>query len=333
MASKTEKHLLVLSSADVRQALPMPAAIAAMRTAFALLASGKVHLPARSVIRTPQDDGDLLIMPAIQSEGRRMGVKILSLFPGNISRGMPLIHALMALFDGETGQPLAVMDAGSLTAIRTSATCAVATDLLARRDARTLAVFGAGLQGAAQIEAIAAIRKLVKVWVFDPLGDKARMFASEMGERLGLDITAVQTPQEALANADIVSTATVSATPVFRDADLKPGVHVNAIGVYTPEKREIPVETVTRALLVVDQREACMAEAGDILIPIKNGIIGAGHVAAELGELVLGIKPGRTSEEQVTLFKAVGLAIQDLAAAWQAYETARQTGLGQSVPL
>ena len=328
----SERLLHVLSAADIRRALPMAAAIEAMRDAFTRLATEENHQPPRSVIRAPWDDGNVLLMPAFQRRGQRMGVKIISLFPGNLGRGLPLVHALMALFEGETGRPLAVMDAASLTAIRTSATCAVAADLLARPDARTMAIFGAGPQGAAQLEAVAAVRQIQKAWVFDPLPDKAREFASQMSQRLGIEVTAARSPQEALASADIVSTATTSATPVFRDMDLAPGAHVNAIGAYTPETREIPEETVARALVVVDQREACMAEAGDVLIPLKRGLIGPDHVAAELGELLAGTKPGRASLEQITLFKTVGLAVQDVAAAWMAYETAQEMGLGQRVP-
>jgi len=311
----------------------MAAAVEAMKMAFAQLATGEAVLPLRTVVATPNGDGSLLLMPAFLSRGQQMGVKLLSLFPGNPGRGLPLIHALMAVFDGETGRPLAVIDAGSLTAIRTGAASGAATDLLARSDAHTVAIFGAGTQGATQLEGVCAVRTISKAWVYDPLPARAEAFAQAMRQRLSVDLEAVSTPSEALAHADIVCTATTSATPVFRDGDLKLVVHINAVGAYTPSTREIPEETVVRASVFVDQREASLAEAGDLLIPIQKGLIGPEHILAELGELAAGIRPGRRGPGEITLFKSVGLAVQDVAAAWEVLKAAEHMQLGRRVAL
>lgn len=329
----TDGSLLILSAADVREALPMADAVEAMKLAFAQLSTGEAHLPLRTVIPTPCNDGTALLMPAFLSEGRQMGVKLLSLFPDNPERGLPLIHALMTLFDGETGRPLAVMEAGSLTALRTGAASGAATDLLARTDARSVAIFGAGAQGSTQLEAVCAVRPIQQAWVHDPVAARADAFAQNMQDRLGLEVGVAATPKQALADADIVCTATTSPTPVFEDGDLKPGVHINAVGAYTPTTREVPEETVVRAKVVVDQREASMEEAGDLLMPMGKRMIGPDHIHAELGEIAAGRKPPRQSPDEVTLFKSVGLAVQDVAAAWRILGAAERMGLGRRVPL
>jgi len=311
----------------------MARAVEVMTGAFRQLWTGQAHLPPRTVIQAPRNDGTVLMMPAFLSGGRQMGIKLVSLFPGNPGRGLPLIHALMTVFDGETGRPLAVMDAGALTALRTGAAAGAATDLLARHDARTAAIFGAGTQGATQLEAVCAVRPIAKASVFDPAAGQAEAFAREMAPRLDIDIAAADTPAEALADADVVCTATTSPAPVFDDADLKPGVHVNAVGAHTPETREIPAETVVRATVVVDQIEAALAEAGDLLIPIADGLIGRDHIRAELGEIAASGEPVRQSADEVTLFKSVGLAVQDIAAASEILKAAEKLDLGQRVPL
>jgi ornithine cyclodeaminase/alanine dehydrogenase-like protein (mu-crystallin family) len=216
--------------------------------------------------------------------------------------------------DAANGTPLAVLDASYLTAVRTGAASGVATDVLAREDARVAAVFGAGVQGRTQLEAVAAVRSLRKAFIFDIDARAAADFAVEMGGRLGLDIEPAASPK-ALRDADIVCTATTSATPVFSDADLKPGAHINAIGSYKPHVREVPGETVRRAAVFVDERRSSLEEAGDLIIPLRQGLFGEDHIRAEIGEVLAGLKPGRTSEDEITLFKSVGNAVLDLAVA------------------
>jgi len=282
-------------------------------------------------VECPDRSGTFLVMPALLSGEKQMGVKILSLFGRNPGRGLPLIQALMVVADAETGTPRAIMDGGFLTALRTGAASGAATDFMARRDATRAAIFGAGVQGRTQLEAVCAVRAIVEALVFDRDRDAAEAFSRAMSRKLSIPVKAANDASHALGDADIVCTATTSPEPVFDHADLKEGVHINAVGAYTPGTREIPGETVARARVVVDQRAACMAEAGDILIPLNEGRIDESHIVADLGELAARDAEGRTGEAEVTLFKSVGVAVQDVAAAYRAFETADKMGLGQQV--
>ena len=325
--------LRVLSGADVRRALPMAEAVAAMKEAFRELSAGKAVAPPRTRMRIEEGRGDVLVMPAYSPSASRVGLKVITLFERNRDLGLPFIQALALVLDGGTGTPLAVMDGTALTAIRTGAASGAATDLLARRDVRKVAVFGAGLQARSQLEAVRAVRPLVEAAVFDPDRARAAEFAAWAGRELGLAASAAATPAEALSGAGVVCTATTSGTPVFADGDLAAGVHINAVGSYKPRIREVPPETVVRALVFVDEREAAWEEAGDLIMPLESGLITRGHVRAELGEVVAGDKPGRLRADDVTLFKSVGLAVQDLAAAARALANAETLGLGTSVRL
>jgi len=325
--------MLFLNADEVRQALPMADAVEAMKNAFAQLATGEAEVPPRAVLTVPPDRGDFLIMPAIMGGGKAIGTKLLTLLPGNPQAGRPLIHALMTLFDGETGEPIAIMDGGALTAIRTGAASGAATDFLARADAEVVAILGAGRQARTQLEAVCCVRPVRRVFVFSRTPEKSESFAVEMAEKLGVDIEPLPTVRDAVAQADIVCTATTSGTPVFRDEDLRPGTHVNAIGCYHPHRHEVPPETVSRAKVVVDQLEAAKEEAGDIVIAVERGLLSWDDVHAELGQLAAGQKPGREAPDEVTFFKSVGLAIQDIAAAVAAMENARAARLGSEVEL
>lgn len=325
--------LRFLSAGDVREALPMGDAIEAVREAFVLLRRGEVDLPQRMHIDLRDRRGTALLMPSrIPSKGS-LGVKVVTLFEDNVAKGLPRLHALVLVLDGETGAPIAVLDGAALTALRTGAASGLATDLLARTDARVAAALGAGVQARTQIEAVCAVRRIERVVVFDPRGEAAGDFAREMSTRLGVEIAVATSAAECLRGADIVCAATSSPRPVFDDRDLEPGVHVNAIGSYQPWVQEIPVETVLRAGLFVDHRESALSEAGDLIVPLQAGLMGPEHVRAELGELILGEKPGRTSTDEVTLFKSVGVAVQDLAAATRALARAEASGIGTVVEL
>jgi ornithine cyclodeaminase len=220
-----------------------------------------------------------------------------------------------------------------LTAIRTGAASGAATDLLARPESQTVAIFGAGVQARTQLEAVCTVRRVQMVWVYDPNQEKAERFRDEMAGQgpIPMDIRLAVDPGQAVREADIICTATTSRTPVFEDRFLKPGVHINAVGSYTPEMREVPAETVQRACLVVDSRPAALAEAGDILQPMREGRIDASYIRAELGEIVINRQIGRTDESQITLFKSVGLAVQDAAAARLAFQNARRASIGREV--
>lgn len=299
---------------EIRKILRMPEAIEAVREAFAQLSSGLARVPRRTHLEIPEYRTTVLAMPAYLPRTKRVGLKLISLCEDNPANGLPLAQAVTIVMDAERGIPLAVMEAGYLTAVRTGAASGVATAALARRDACVAAVFGAGIQGRTQLEALAAVRPLRRALVFDVDPRAAAAFAEEMRKRLSIDVEPAASP-EALREADIVSTATTSSEPVFRDEDLKPGVHINAVGSYKPHIREIPGATMARAGIYVDHRAACLEEAGDLIIPIREGLISEADIRAEIGEVVSGLKSGRRSEGEITVFKSVGTAVQDLAVA------------------
>ncbi len=323
----------ILSCEDVRRALPMRQAIEVMKAAFIQLSTSQADVPLRVPLRVPKHNGLTLFMPAYLGADDRMAIKIVSVFNDNVARGLPLIHALVVVLDAETGAPSAVMDGTYLTALRTGAASGAATDLLARPDARIVAIFGAGVQGRTQLEAVCAVRPIRRALVYDIIQERAAAYAAEMSEKLALPINVASCPSEAVNQADIICTATTSSTPVFEDADVRPGTHINAVGAYTPQMQEIPAQTVLRARVVIDYRPASLAEAGDLLIPLSQGLISEAHIRAELGEIAAGMKEGRTSPEEITLFKSVGVAVQDVAAAGAVLDAARKLGLGTEVAL
>jgi ornithine cyclodeaminase/alanine dehydrogenase-like protein (mu-crystallin family) len=329
--------MLILTGDDVRRALPMAAAMDAVERAFAQLAAGQAEVPLRPHVTVPEADGLLLVMPAYLSESGALAVKALTIFPHNSEcHGLPAIAALVTLFDATNGVPLALLDASYLTALRTGAASGVATRLLARRDARTLALFGAGAQALPQAWAVCVARQIARIWLVNRTGAHAERLAAELrafGEPIPADVRIAASAHEALAEADVICTATASSVPLFADGDVRPGAHLNAIGAYRPAMREIPGETVARARVVVDARAAAWAEAGELVLARDEGLIGADHVAAELGEIALGRATGRTDPDQITLFKSVGNAAQDAAAAQAAYARARALGIGTAMEL
>jgi ornithine cyclodeaminase/alanine dehydrogenase-like protein (mu-crystallin family) len=328
-----ERSIRILSAADVRRALPMSAAVRAMREAFIQLSSGAADLPLRTRIDIPTQRGVTLVMPSHLPSQRGIGVKIVTLFEGNRDAGLPFVQAVMVVFDGADGRPLALMDGETLTAIRTGAACGVATDLLARQGAESVAVFGAGVQGRTQLEAVHLVRKVTRACVYDVDRQTAARFADEMSATLAIAVGVASSPGEAASQADIICTATTSTAPVFSDRDLGAGVHINAVGSYKPQVREIPGETVARARVVVDHRPAALSEAGDILMTIREGLISEDHIQAEIGEIASGRRPGRQSDDEITLFKSVGVAVQDLAAAMRVLDAANRLNLGTQAPI
>ena len=329
--------MLILTANDVKKALPMKETIEAMKRAYASLSDGKAEAPLRTRISIPSQDAVSLFMPAyVQTEGDdALAIKVVSLFPGNPERErkLPLIQAAVLVLDAETGQTRALLEGSSLTAIRTGAGSGAAIDLLARPDSKVVAVFGAGVQARTQLEAACSVREIEKAWVFDSFENRAKAFVKEMAGKgvIPKDLRVAKNSSEALSDADIVCAATTSNTPVFEDADLKPGTHISAIGSYTPEMQEVPAEMVARAYVVVDSLSATLAETGDLIKPMQAGLFGEGHVSTELGEIVLGRKAGRESSEQITYFKSVGVAVQDAMAAQMALQHAREKKLGKEV--
>jgi ornithine cyclodeaminase/alanine dehydrogenase-like protein (mu-crystallin family) len=323
----------ILSSEDIKQALPMQDAVGCMRDAFVQLSSKLVVVPPRTHIHASVHDGDILVMPSYSPHEERLGIKTITLYAGNPSKGLPRIQALMTLFDGTDGRPLAIMDGSTLTAIRTGAGSGVATDLMARTDASTAAIFGAGLQAETQLEAVCTVRDIKNATLFDLDADRAAKAAGMLSDRLGISVRAAASPAEALADADIVCTATTAHRPVFKHAELKRGAHINAIGSYQPNVQELPAETVLKSRVVVDHKESALAETGDLLIPMDLGMFTEKHITAEIGQIVSGDRIGRASADEITLYKSVGVAIQDLVAANRAYLNAIELGLGINVQL
>ncbi len=323
----------VFSAADVRAALPMRKAVEVMREAFHDVSSGEVTAPLRTHMRLASHHADVLVMPSHTPRLDRVGAKVISLHPGNAERGLPFIQATMMVLDAANGRPLALMNGSALTAIRTGASCGVATDILARPDASQVGIIGSGPQAAAQLEAMCAVRPIRLAMVYDRDPDRAAAFAAKMSKKLGIDVERVASTRAAVASADIVCCATTSKTPVFKDGDISPGTHINAIGSYKPTEREIPPETVARALVVVDQTEAAWEEAGDLIMARDEGAIETSHLHAELGEILMGRKCGRTDPEQITFFKSVGVAAQDLAAAHAVLTRGTKLELGSAVSL
>jgi ornithine cyclodeaminase len=329
--------MLILTADDVRKALPMRDAIEAMKNAYASLSDGRAVVPLRTRLPVPPHEGLIIFMPAyVQAEtDEALAVKIVSLFPGNPGRGLAFIQAAALLLEADTGRALALLEGSSLTAIRTGAGSGAAIDLLARPESQTMMVFGAGAQARTQVEAACTVRHIERVWVYDPNKEAAKKFAKEMAGRgpIPFDIQVANDNNIGLALgfSDIICTATTSSTPVFQDSHLRKGTHISAIGSYTPDMQEIPAKTIQRARVVVDSRSATLAETGDLVKPIQAGLITESHIYAELGEIVLGRKAGRQSDKEITVFKSVGLAVQDATAAQLALKNAREMGLGQEV--
>ena len=328
-----EQTILFLTAEEVRQALPMSDAIDAIAEACRQLSAGMAHTPDRLHIDTERPPGTTLIMPAHLPREGRIGLKVATLYNANRDAGLPTLQALVIVLDDATGTPLAIMNGAVLTAIRTGAASGAATRLLAREDAGRAAIFGAGVQARTQLEAVCVVRNIQAASVFDVETERATAFATEMSDRLRIPVEVASSASSAVADADVVCTATNATTPVFEDSDLPAGVHINAIGSYQPDVQEIPAETVQRAYVVVDHRASALAETGDLIQPIRAGLFDETHIAAELGEIVDGRAAGRRDAAQITLFESVGNAVQDLAAAIRAVKNARDQGLGRELRL
>ena len=321
-------QMRILSEADVRQAVDMPAAIDAMRDAFSILSSGQATVPIRLGLET--EFGVSLFMPAHTKPSGQAGAKVVSVNPGNVNKGLPVIHAVVLIMDPVTGRPLALMDGTWLTALRTGAIGGLAAQVLSRKDSSVVALFGAGVQARTQLEAVRCVRDIQEVRVVSLSGTSAQQLASELE---GVTALGLSDPDVAIAGADIVIAATSSTTPVFNGCQIEPGTHVTGVGSFTIDMREVDTELITRARVVVDQRDAILDEGGDIVGPIRDGVVDESIMHAEIGEILLGEKEGRRDSEQITFFKSVGNAVQDLAVASLVLEVAEREDLGVVVDL
>ena len=318
--------VLVLNQEEVERLLDMEGCIEAMSDALSSLARGEVHVPLRFIVK-PQDEPSLLgLMPAHRAgDAPLYSLKTVAVFPDNPKRGLDAHQGTVTLFDGETGEVRALMNASAITAIRTAAVSAVATRLLAREDSTELGILGAGVQARSHLEALRLVRDLDQVRIFSPTAEHAESLAAETGAK------AVTSAEEAVRGADVVVTATSSVEPVLERGWLKDGAHVNVVGGRPPQMRELDTATVADSSFFVDRRESAEAEAYDYRDALESGAIGPDHIKGEIGEVLIGSVPGRTSSDELTVFRSLGLAVEDLAAAEYVVSRARDTGTGIEV--
>jgi ornithine cyclodeaminase/alanine dehydrogenase-like protein (mu-crystallin family) len=330
--------ILVLSHAEVSELLTMKECIAVMREALIALAAGLAHQPLRTIIRPPDAKGVMGLMPAYMSGGpsgdigspdrAAFGLKAICVFPGNPAKGMDSHQGAVALFSAETGELLAMMNASAITAIRTAAVSGVATDLLAREDACNLAIVGAGVQARSHLTAMSQVRSIKRCRIASRSIEHARELAAEMRPDFTFELEIVKTVKEAIDGADLIVTATNSREPIVRREWISAGAHLNLVGSSIPKAREVDSETMAAASLFVDRRESTINEAGDYLLAVRDGVIGPDDIRAEIGEVLQGEKPGRTSPEEITLFKSLGIAIEDVFAAEYLYRQAKEQRVG-----
>ena len=324
--------VLFVSQEEVPDLLPMPACMESMERALSALARGEAQLPLRSILWLPDKSGALGLMPAAIAPDRVLGVKVISFFHGNEGTELDTHQGAVLLFEAERGRLLAIIDATSVTAIRTAAVSGVATKLLAREDAGDLALVGSGVQARTHLEAMMQARTIRRVRVASQSLDRAQRFAARESKRRGIPVDAAATVREAVTGADIICTVTSAREPIVEGSWLSPGCHINAVGSSVPFARELDTAAVVRSRLYVDRRESALNEAGDFLTPKKEGAIGDAHILGEIGELLIGRVPGRRSPEDITLFKSLGLAVEDVASARHIYEEARRSGKGRFLP-
>jgi ornithine cyclodeaminase/alanine dehydrogenase-like protein (mu-crystallin family) len=318
--------VLVLNQEEVERLLDMEGCIDAMAAALASLARGEVHVPLRFVVK-PEDEPSLIgLMPAHRAgDSPLYSLKTVCVFPDNPQRGLDAHQGTVTLFDGETGEVRALMNASAITAIRTAAVSAVATRLLAREDARELGVLGSGVQARSHLEALRLVRDFERVRIFSPTAGHARALADEAGAEVA------GSAEEAVRAADVVVTATSSVKPVLERGWLKDGAHVNVVGGRPPQMRELDTATIADSAFYVDRRESAENEAFDYRDALESGAIGPDHIRGEIGEVLIGAAPGRRSPEELTVFRSLGLAVEDLAAAEYVVRRARETGIGIEV--
>ena len=321
----------IITQTEVPALLPMDECVEAMATALKTLSRGDAVLPLRSLVWLPYKSGLLGLMPAYLGSPRGMGLKVVSVMPGNHGTEYDSHQGAVLLFEIEHGSLLAIIDASSITAIRTAAVSGVATRLLAREDASDLAILGSGVQAESHLEAMKTVRKLKRVRVWSKTAENARVFAEGMSRRHGLKVEASASAHQAIEGADLICTTTSAREPVLSGEWLTPGVHINAVGACFRDTRELDTAAVKRSRLYVDRRESVLNEAGEFIIPHGRGELSEDHIVGELGEALLGKIPGRRSRDEITLFKSLGIAIEDLAAAHHIYRNAVASGSGTTI--
>jgi ornithine cyclodeaminase len=320
--------ILILNRAEVQQLLPMAACIELMAQTLATLARDEAVNPLRHLLRLPDRSGLMGMMPAYLANINAVGIKVITVFPRNEEEQHDSHQGGVMLFDGQQGRPLALVDAGAITAVRTAAVSGVATRLLARQDASDLAILGSGVQAASHLEAMLHARTIGRVRVWSRNLDHVQTFAQAESEKHGLRVEAMDSAKATVTGADIICTTTAASEPVLLGEWLSPGAHINAVGSSVPFARELDTPAVLQSRLFVDRRESTLNEAGDFLFPKQEGAIEDEHIRGEIGEILLGRVKGRESNKEITLFKSLGLAVEDVASAHFAYYQAIEKGLG-----
>ena len=325
----TQRRILVVDAAEVERLLTMDACIDLMAQTLGDFARGVFHQPLRMIVRPANAKGLLGLMPAYRtSDPALYGLKAICVFPNNPQMNKDAHQGSVMLFDGDTGELLSLMNASPITAIRTAAVSAVATRLLAREDASQLAIIGAGIEARSHLAALSRVRRIAGTRVVSRTRDSADKFVDEMSGRFDFPIQAVDTAREALDGADIIVTVTSSREPVTNLDWISPGAHINAVGTHSPASREIDGRTMAAARLFVDRRESAINEAGDYVLAVIEGLLNEDSIAGELGELIIGTKEGRQTPDQITQFKSLGLAVEDLACAQYLFAKAQEVGAG-----
>lgn len=326
-------NILVLKQTEMREVLSMRDCVQADKDALSIYSAGGSVVPLRVNLDVPEHEGQSLYMPGYAAQANALGVKIVSVYPRNIEKGLNSVPATMVLVNSETGEVCSIMDGSCLTRMRTGAVSGAATDILARKDACTFALFGTGGQAESQLEAVLTVRPIRLVKVFDVNHERAESFAQRMSglfsAKFSVKIVAAASAAEAVADADIITCVTTSTKPVFDGRLVKKGAHINGVGAYTPQMQEIDEYIVANADKVyVDTRNGVLNEAGDLIKPIQKGLFSAERVTGELGEVLLGKVPGREREDEITLFKTTGTAVLDIVTARRIYEAALERGIG-----
>jgi len=322
----------IIKASEIKQFYSMPMAINAMARAFSSLSSGESFVPQRYVSKLPTNELVMLCKPAFVEKDKRVSIKFLTQRESGFIPDIPTIQGIVMVIDSVTGEFLSFMDGEYITALRTGAASGLATRCFARNDAQTLALFGCGTQVKTQLEAVVCERDIKRILVFDTNMELARQFVGEMEKKLLIEMV-ISTDTRDLKDADIICTATNATAPLFKRNEIKKGVHINAIGSFQPHMQELDPFLLRDARIFLDFAEPCMKESGDLIKPIQEGIISENHFAGEIGDYLLNRIPGRESEEQITVFKSVGVAIQDYAVASDIYNYSLEHGFGQEINL
>ena len=321
----------IITESMVEEHLTMPICIEAMRAAMISVSNGETTLPIRQYMPVPNVKGKMALMPGTIGEPHCYGIKLVCKYEREHDSPYGTHVGMVLVFDSEKGLPLAMIEGASLTGIRTAAASALATELMARKDTDTLAIIGNGEQAKRHIHAMLAVRNPKRIIVWGRDTERTRDFTASMSEDIGRDIKAVADIEETIRNADLICTTTAAKTPIFKGDWVRPGTHINLVGAAIASSAEADQALVTRSRFMTDYRPAAMAAAGELLDAIKAGVVTKDHIVAEIGEVAAGRIPGRVSDADITVYKSLGVAAQDLAAGYYLYEQALQKGFGQDI--